>query len=464
MSLIVRNGTIVTAEQRVVGDVLCRDGVIAAVGMDLQPSSSDEVVDASGCFVFPGGIDPHVHLSLPLGDTVSADDFESGGAAALAGGTTSIIDFVTPSRDDDPEAALRARHEQACTCPIDYAFHMAITRWDDDTVNWMRRCVFSERITSFKVFLAYLDTVGIDDAALFHVMEAAARLDAVVCVHAENGRLIRELQDARIAAGDIAPKFHALTRPAPVEGEATGRALAIAQLTGATTYTVHMTCEESVRALRDARGRGQPAYGETCPQYLLLDDSVYDYPDFEGAAYVMSPPIRPRGHQAALWAALTEGVLQTVGTDHCPFTQAQKEMGRADFRAIPNGGGGIQDRMALLWTFGVGMGRFDERRFVELTSARAARIFGLWPRKGTIAVGSDADLVVWDPEGTRKISAAEHWHRNDRSLFEGTEVRGVPAVVIRAGRVAWDGGELHAERGGGRFLERMTRVSSGSVG
>jgi dihydropyrimidinase len=458
---VIRNGTIVTDEEILVGDVACRDGLIAEIGPDLPTTRHDEIVDASGQFVFPGGLDPHVHLSLPLGGTVSADDFENGGYAAVAGGTTSFLDFVTPQRHEDPFEAFVARREEAHSCPIDYGFHVAITRWDEDTVGWMRQCVFAEGIASFKVFLAYRETVGIDDADLFRVLQTAARLGAVVAVHAENGEVIRELQLDRIAAGETGPEFHAQSRPAPVEGEATARALMIARITGAELYIVHMTCEDSVRVLRDARNRGQAAWGETCPQYLLLDDSVYRRPGFEGAAFVMSPPIRPRGHQAALWAALTEGVLSTVGTDHCPFTQEQKEIGRDDFRLIPNGGAGIQDRMSLLWHYGVGMGRFDERRFVALTSSRAARIFRLWPRKGAIRPGSDADLVVWDPDGTRILSAATHLHANDRSLYEGLEVRGVPSSVVVGGRLALADGELRIGPGDGRFLERTTAIAAG---
>jgi dihydropyrimidinase len=405
--------------------------------------------------VFPGGVDPHVHMELPLAGTVSADDFESGTAAGVAGGTTAIIDFVTPDRRTDPLDALAARRAEAGKAVCDYALHMAITSWNEGTPAAMRRCVEREGITSFKVFMAYGDTVGIDDGAILEVMRAAAELGAVVLVHAEHGAAVEHLRARFAGAGRTEPRYHALSRPPELEGEATHRALTLARVTGATLYVVHMTCRESVRALRDARERGQLAHGETCPQYLVLDDSVYEKPGFEGAAFVMSPPIRPRGHQEALWEALRAGIVQSVGTDHCPFNLAgQKDLGRDDFRLIPNGAAGIQDRLSLLYTFGVLANRIDIHQFVDIASTRPAKIFGLHPRKGSISVGADADLVVWDPAGTRTISATTHRHRVDRSIYEGIPVRGVPAVVVLNGRVAVRGGDLDVERGAGRYVGR----------
>jgi dihydropyrimidinase len=331
---------------------------------------------------------------------------------------------------------------------------MAITWWGDQTEQWMEECVHDRGVTSFKVFLAYRGAIGIDDTELIHVMRAAAKLGAVVLVHAEHGDMVVDLQTELFNAGKIEPKYHARSRPSYVEGEATGRALLIARMTGATAYIVHMTCREAVQALAYARAGGQRAYGETCPQYLLLDDSVYDKPDFEGAAYVMSPPIRPAGHQEDLWAALSSGTLQIVGTDHCPFNQAQKRMGENDFRKIPNGAAGIEDRLALLWTHGVDAGRIDVHQFVDLTSTRPAKIFGLHPRKGSLTVGADADLVVWNPLASRTISAKTHHHRCDRSIFEGFRVSGGPSAVIANGRVAVRDGRIRAEKGSGRFLAR----------
>ena len=454
MGVLIRNGTCVTALDRRRGDVLCRDGKIAAIGENVEASVDDEVVDASGQLVFPGGVDPHVHMALPFMGTVSADDYETGGAAGIAGGTTSFIDFVIPNRGENPMDALAAWREKSQIATADYTYHMAVTWWGDQSEKWLEKCAAEEGITSIKVFMAYRGAIGVDDTELIHAMRTAARLGMVVTVHAEHGEMVVELQSKYFDAGMVEPKYHALSRPSPVEGEATNRALMIAEQTGATAYIVHMTCRESVKALAEARERGQKAYGETCPQYLLLDDSVYEKPNFEGAAYVMSPPIRPRGHQDPLWAALQSGVLQAVGTDHCPFTQQQKHMGSEDFRKIPNGGAGIQDRLSLLYHHGVGSGRIDLHQFVDLISTRPAKIFDLYPRKGSLTVGADADVVVWDPEGTRTISAKTHHHGNDRSIFEGFEVKGVPSVVFANGKIAYRDGDLRVERGAGRFLAR----------
>ncbi|MEZ5063548.1 MAG: dihydropyrimidinase [bacterium] len=453
MSILIRNGTLVTALDTVRGDVLCDGGQIAAVGQGLDPTGH-EIVDASDQLVFPGGVDPHVHMALPFMGTVSLDDYETGGAAGLAGGTTTFIDFVIPGRQDDAMDTLRAWREKSKVATCDYTYHMAVTSWRDESEEWLRRCVREEGITSIKVFMAYRGAIGVEDPELIRAMAAAAKYGAVVTVHAEHGDMVVELQNRFFEAGRIAPKYHALSRPSPVEGEATHRALMIAAQTGARAYIVHMTCRESVQALAEARERGQVCWGETCPQYLLLDDSVYDRPDFEGASYVMSPPIRPRGHQEVLWNALTAGILQSVGTDHITFSHEQKKNGERDFRIIPNGAGGIQDRLSLLWHHGVGGGRFDAQRFVDLVSTRPAKIFDLYPRKGSLLPGADADVVVWDPEGTRTISAKTHFHRNDRSIYEGFEVKGVPTVVIAGGRIAYREGDLRAERGRGRFLAR----------
>ncbi|MCA9752913.1 MAG: dihydropyrimidinase [Gemmatimonadetes bacterium] len=453
MGTLIRNGTLVTALDTVRGDVLCDGGQIAAVGQGLDPTGH-EIVDASDQLVFPGGVDPHVHMALPFMGTVSLDDYETGGAAGLAGGTTTFIDFVIPGRQDDAMDTLRAWREKSKVATCDYTYHMAVTCWRDESEEWLRRCVQEEGITSIKVFMAYRGAIGVEDPELIRAMATAAKYGAVVTVHAEHGDMVVELQNRFFEAGQIAPKYHALSRPSPVEGEATHRALMIAAQTGARAYIVHMTCRESVQALAEARERGQICWGETCPQYLLLDDSVYDRPDFEGASYVMSPPIRPRGHQDVLWNALTAGILQAVGTDHITFSHEQKKNGARDFRIIPNGAGGIQDRLSLLWHHGVRGGRFDAQRFVDLVSTRPAKIFDLYPRKGSLLPGADADVVVWDPEGTRTISAKTHFHRNDRSIYEGFEVKGIPTVVIAGGRIAYREGDLRAERGRGRFLAR----------
>ncbi len=455
MGVLIKNGTIVTALDQYVGDVLCRDGKITGIGRDLTASGDDEVIDASGQYVFPGGIDPHVHMELPFMGTVSADDFETGTAAGVAGGTTSIIDFVIPGRGDDYDEALRWWHEKADKAVADYAFHMAITWWGDDTAKVMRRCVQEEGINSFKTFMAYRGAIGVDDHELIQVMKTSKELGSLVTVHAEHGDMVVELQNSLFAAGHTEPKYHPMSRPAPVEGEATARAAMLARMTGQPLYVVHVTCEPSIDAIAKARAQGQTVYGETCPQYLLLDDSVYDKPDFEGAAYVMSPPIRPLGHQDKLWAALKAGVLQTVATDHCPFNQAkQKEMGKDDFRLIPNGAAGIEHRLSLMYTYGVLENRITLNEFVDLTSTRAAKIFGLYPRKGSITPGADADLVVFDPEATGTISAATHHHKVDRNIFEGFAVKGLASHVVCNGRVQYKNGKLDVEKGAGRYLRR----------
>jgi dihydropyrimidinase len=455
MGVLIKNGTIVTAIDRYVGDIRCEDGKIVALGAKIQANSGDEIIDASGQYVFPGGLDPHVHMELPFMGTVSADDFETGTAAGVAGGTTSIIDFVIPGRGDSYEETLKWWYEKAEKSVADYAFHMAITWWGENTADIMRRCVQEEGIPSFKTFMAYRGAIGVEDPELIEVMKCAHDLNALVTVHAEHGDMVVELQNKLFNANLRQPKYHALSRPASVEGEATARAIMLSRMNESALYVVHVTCEPSERAIARSREKGQTVYGETCTQYLMLDDSVYEKPDFEGAAYVMSPPIRPKGHQDVLWAALKAGILQTVATDHCPFNQkGQKEMGKDDFRLIPNGAAGIEHRLALLYTYGVLEGRIDLHQFVDLSSTRAAKIFGLYPRKGSITLGADADLVVWDPEAEATISAKTHHHHVDRSIYEGFKLKGVPSTVVVNGRIQYKDGDLKVERGAGRYLKR----------
>jgi len=458
MGILLKNGKVVTADETWVGDVLCQDGVIVALGPDLEAGADDTVIDASGQYIFPGGLDPHVHLELPFMGTISADDFETGTAAGVAGGTTSIIDFVIPVRDQDLMEGLADWHARADKAVADYGFHMAVTWWGDQTAEWMRRCVQEEGIPSFKTFMAYRGAIGVDDYELIQVMCTAKELGALTTVHAEHGDMVVHLQEKLFAEGKIEPKYHAQSRPAPVEGEATSRAIMLARMTNEPLYVVHVTCKESVAAIAEARSRGQNVIGETCPQYLLLDDSIYDQPDFSGAAAVMSPPIRPKGHQEPLWEALRDGTLEVVATDHCPFNLVgQKDMGKDDFRIIPNGAAGIQHRLALMYTYGVMEERLDLNRFVNLTSTRAAKIFGLYPRKGSITVGADADLVVWDPAATGTISAKTHHHKVDTNIFEGFKTKGAPTTVVVNGRVQFQDGDLRVERGAGRYLKRTLK-------
>jgi dihydropyrimidinase len=455
MGVVIRGGTIVNSGERFEADVKVDGRTITGIGSDLAKGSGDTVIDAAGRYVLPGFIDPHVHMELPFMGTVSIDDFETGTASGIAGGTTSIIDFCIPAPGTSLIDGLKMWKERAAKATADYSFHMAITGWGESTANEMRAVVRDHGITSFKVFMAYKGAIMVDDHALYQVMKVAAETGAVVTVHAENGDVVWNLQRELVAKGLTGPEYHPVSRPSAVEGEATERALTMARLHDAAAYIVHMTCRESVRALERAKINGQRCYGETCPQYLMLDDKVFDAPDFGGSAYVMSPPIRPRnlGHHEALWSGLSNGMLDSVGTDHCPFTHEQKKMGAKDFTKIPNGAAGIEDRLAILYTHGVVSGRFSLEKLVDLGSTAPARIFGL-TRKGTVAVGMDADLVIFDPEAKGVRSARTHFSKADRSIFEGFDVRGKVERTIVGGRVAFENGKLMAEKGSGRFIAR----------
>lgn len=455
MDLLIRDGDLVTGERRWRADIRCRKGRIVEIGEALERQPGEELVDASDLLVFPGAVDPHVHMELPVAGTVSADDFETGTAAALTGGTTTIIDFVHPERGESFLEALQTRKQEAAKAVSDYGLHMAVTWWGEHTREWITQCVREEGIPSFKIYMAYLATVGLGDEDIIRVLETTSELEALVLVHAEHGQVIEHLRDKFIAEGKVEPVYHARSRPPETEGEANGRIAMLASLTGADLYVVHVTCEQAVAAIAAAQGRGQRLWAETCPQYLLLDDSVYELPDFEGASYVIAPPIRAKSHQEILWKALESGTLQAVGTDHCPFDFTdQKELGREDFRLIPGGAAGVENRLALLFTHGVEGGKIDLHRFVELVSTNPARIFGLYPRKGTLQVGADADLVLWDPSATSTLSAKTHHHRCDRSIYEGFEVKGAPMTVIANGEIRYHDGDLRVERGTGRFLKR----------
>jgi dihydropyrimidinase len=456
MGILIKNGEIITASERFIGDVYCSGGKILAVGVGLdKQQAEDTVIDASGQLVLPGGVDAHVHMELPFMGTESSDDFETGTAAGVAGGTTTIIDFVIPSRNQPLLDGLAMWQEKARKAVADYAFHMAVTWFGDDTLSEMQTCVREKGIPSFKTFMAYKGAIGVDDTELISVMETARSLGALVTVHAEHGDAVVALQKKLLREGHTHPRYHARSRPAPIEGEATNRAIMLARMIGEPIYIVHLTCKESLAAVAEARSRGQVVMAETCPQYLLLDDSVYEKEGFEGAAYVMSPPIRPKGHQDALWSALAAGLIQTVATDHCPFNQVgQKDMGRNDFTRIPNGAAGIENRLGLLWTYGVLQGRIDAHRFVDLFATQPAKIFGLYPRKGSILPGADADVVIFDPAATSTISASTHHHRCDRNIFEGFEVKGRPSYVIVNGRVQCKDNKLDVLRGAGRYLPR----------
>ena len=472
--LVVRGGTVVTAQDQFRADVFCEDGLIRAVGPDLDVPAGTQVVDAGGQYVFPGGIDAHTHMELPFMGTVSADDFYTGTAAGVAGGTTSIIDFIIPGRKQSLLDARDFWMGNAKKAVADYAFHMAVTWFDDQVKREMAHVFHEDGIQSFKIFMAYRGAIGVDDVELIGVLDTAHDLGALVTSHCEHGDAVVALQTRLFERGLTEPKWHAASRPSYLEGEATNRVIQLARAAGdgrnghlaqpheaQPLYIVHLTCRESMDAVYRARQEGQKVLVETCPQYLLLDDSVYEKPDFEGAAYVMSPPIRPKGHQEYLWNAMAAGAIQHVATDHCPFRQAdQKIMGKDDFRKIPNGAAGVEDRMTLLYSYGVATGRITLQQFVDVTSTQAAKIFNLYPRKGSITPGADADLCIYDPSGTSRISARTHHQNVDRNIFEGFETRGKVATTVVAGRVQWQDGDLRVERGAGRYLKRTSGLGA----
>jgi dihydropyrimidinase len=467
-ALIIKGGTVVTAADQYLADVVCADGLIRAVGKGLDAPAGAEILDATGQYVFPGGVDAHTHMELPFMGGISADDFYTGTAAGIAGGTTTIIDFVIPSRGQSLLEARNAWSEKAKKAVSDYGFHMAVTWFGDQVRREMEKVLKEDGIRSFKVFMAYKGSLGVDDGELLGVLQTAREIGALISAHCEHADVIPALQQRLLAQGHIEPRYHALSRPSYIEGEATNRFATLARAVAEgkdgwyipphqslPIYVVHLTCKESMDAVYRARALGQTVLVETCPQYLVLDDSVYDKPNFEGAAYVMSPPIRPKGHQEYLWSALAAGMIQVVATDHCPFRQAdQKIAGKDAFTKIPNGAAGVEDRLSIMYTHGVVAGRISLQQFVDVCCTQPAKIFGLYPRKGAIAVGSDADLCVYDPSGTRTISAKTHHQAVDRNIYEGMEMKGRVAATVAAGRVQYKNGELRVERGAGRYLKR----------
>ncbi len=459
MRTLISGGTVVTASDTFPADVLIEDEKIAAVGTGL---SGDRTIDAGGMLVIPGGIDVHTHLEMPFGGTVSSDDFFTGHQAAAFGGTTTHIDFAIQPKGATLRETFEVWQQKAAgKAAIDYGFHLAITDLPDRIMAEIPECA-EWGVTSLKLFMAYKGALMVDDGTLFRALEQGATHGLLTLVHAENGDAIDILVHQAIEAGNLSPKYHALTRPPALEAEATNRAIRLAEVAGAPLYVVHVSCAGALDAVRAGRERGLPVYGETCVQYFFFTKDDLDRPDFEGAKWVCSPPFRQASDQAALWRGVADGGLQVISTDHCPFwyeggtdgRPGGKELGRDDFSKIPNGCPGIEDRMMVLYTHGVRGGRFSLNRWVELCCTNPAKLFGMYPEKGTIAPGSDADLVLWDPSATRTLSAGTQHQRTDYNLYEGMEVTGVPRVVLARGRVLVADGAWKGEQGAGRFVAR----------
>ena len=459
MSVLIKNGHIFTAVDNYVADILVDDGKIRTIGVDISADAA-KTIDATGKFVIPGGIDPHTHLDFPFGGTVSADDFRTGTIAAAVGGTTSIVDFAVQQRGQSLNEALEIWHQKAGgQAVVDYGFHMIIQDLPDERLPDMDEMV-RQGVSSFKMFMAYRGAVMVDDDTIFKAMVQAADNGAMICLHAEHGHMIDVLVQRELAQRHTAPKYHASTRPPITEAEATHRAVRMAQVAGAPVYFVHLSCAEALQELQAARARQQHVYAETCPHYLTLDNSMYDQEGFEGAKYVLTPPLREKWHQEELWKGLRRNDLQVVSTDHCAFRFSdQKTLGVNDFSKIPNGGPGIENRLSLLYTEGVASGLLDLNRLVEIFSTAPAKLFGLFPRKGTIAVGSDADMVVFDPDAETVISAQTQHMNVDYNLYEGRTVKGAPEAVIVNGRVLVEDGKYTGLPAEGRFLKRSTLSS-----
>jgi dihydropyrimidinase len=458
MRTLIKNGRVVTAVDDYRADVLIEGETVSIIGARLD-IEADRVIDASGKLVIPGGIDPHTHMELPFGGTEASDDFRTGTIAAAHGGTTTIIDFAVQYKGQALSEGLDTWHAKAeGKAAIDYGFHLIVTDLEDERVPELYRAM-DEGVSSFKLFMAYPGVFLADDATIFRAMSAAGSRGGLICMHAENGIVINEIIKRALAEGRTAPKYHALTRPTIAEAEGVHRAIAISEMAESPVYIVHLSCADSLNQVREARDRGLPAFAETCPQYLFL--SIDDYGEgFEGAKYVMTPPLREKWNQDELWKGLRTDDLQVISTDHCPFCmKEQKELGRDDFSKIPNGAPGVEHRMSLIYDGGVVRNRVSLNRFVELTSTAAAKMFGLFPRKGTIAVGSDADIVIFDPERVQTISASTHHMNVDYSAYEGRKVQGTVETVLSRGRVVVESGEFKGKAGDGQFLKRGTCVS-----
>ena len=453
---IIKNGTVVTADLSYKADVRIKDGVIAEIGPEL---TGGELLDASGCYVMPGGIDPHTHLEMPFMGTYSADDFESGTRAALSGGTTMVVDFILPGQGQGLMDAAQMWHNKSGRAHCDYSYHMAVTWWGQKVWDDMEDAVKSG-ITSFKHFMAYKGALMVNDDEMFHSFRRVGDLGGVALVHAENGDVVAELTAKLLAEGNTGPEAHGYSRPPAVEGEATNRAIMIADIAGVPLYVVHTSCEEAHEAIRRARQAGKRVWGEPLIQHLTLDETEYFHPDWDHAARrVMSPPFRNKQHQDSLWAGLQSGSLSCVATDHCAFTTEQKRFGVGNFSKIPNGTGGLEDRLPMLWTHGVATGRLTPEEFVAVTSTNIAKILNMYPKKGAVLVGADADLLVLDPKAEKIISAKNQQSSIDYNVFEGQKVTGLPRFTLTRGYVAVVEGKVEGREGYGKFVAREARPS-----
>jgi len=455
--ILIKNGNIITSEKSFKSDILIKNEKIVEIKEHIKADNENlKVIDADKSFVFSGAVDAHVHFALPTPAGPSSDDFYTGSIAAIAGGTTSIIDFVTPSKGESFLKAIKERKEEAESSLIDYGLHLGVTWWGEQSEYEIEKAIKEEGINSFKTYLAYKNSVGIDDYALASLMDCVSKLKGLVTVHCENSEIINLLQSKLLSEGKASPKYHQLAHPAEIETEAVNKAVIFAKLLKCPLYIVHISAEESVEIIKNAQKRGQVVFGETCPQYLLLDNSVYNSDGFEQAKYVINPPLRNKINQKYLWKGIENGAIQVVSTDHCPFfLKGQKDKGKNDFTKIPNGAGGIEERLNLLFTYGVLKNRISINQFVNIVSTNPAKIFGIYPQKGEIAVGSDADIVVWNPEIEKKISAKTHKQNCDTNIYEGFKVKGNADYVIVRGKIAVEQNKFDISGLKGNYLFRQ---------
>jgi dihydropyrimidinase len=453
MKILITNGTIITSTENYRSDILIADGLIDGIEPIIASNNADKIIDAKGYYILPGGVDPHVHMHLPTPAGYSSDDFLTGSKAALYGGTTTLLDFVTPKKGESLTDALRQRKEEAQNSLIDYSFHVTPVEWRDTTEQEITDCI-KLGATSFKVYMAYNETIGLNENDLLKVMKVVGKAGGIVTVHCESGKEIEILRNKYFEEHHFTPEFHPLSRPYNLETVAVKRAIDLAKVADCPLYIVHVSAKESVKHIQEAQSIGQRVFAETCPQYMLLDDSKYEGDFTRTAPFVISPPLRKKEDNEALWDAISKGIINTLGTDHCPFNLCQKEKGLSDFRKIPNGAGGVEHRLGLLYTYGVLEKRITINQMVDLFSTQPAKIFGLYPAKGEIIIGSDADLVIWNPDTETTISTRTHHQNSDINIYEGINTNGVAEYVISSGMIVIEKGELINPDIIGQFVRR----------